>query len=148
MLILGFHHIKIAGGTAPGETYLSCQADGFVDLYDKDDESGRQRWEFIEVPGKSNTYNIRVWSGTNPGETYLSCTEEGMVDLYDKVGIRQEWVLQSLGNSKYNIKIAGGTNTGETYLSVTEDGALVNISSHDDNSGRQKWIIDPPVKSE
>ena len=148
MLILGFHHIKIAGGSAPGETYLSCQADGFVDLYDKDDESGRQRWEFIEVPGKSNTYNIRVWSGTHPGESYLSCTAEGMVDLYDKDdgSGRQQWVLNHLGNSKYNIKIAGGTNTGETYLSTTDHGR-VDLFSHDDNSGRQKWIIDPPVKN-
>eukprot|EP00479_Gromia_sphaerica_P005056 TRINITY_DN16062_c0_g1_i1.p2 TRINITY_DN16062_c0_g1~~TRINITY_DN16062_c0_g1_i1.p2 ORF type:complete len:54 (+),score=9.40 TRINITY_DN16062_c0_g1_i1:391-552(+) len=37
-------HIRIFNGTNSGEEYLSCASDGLVDLYSRDDGSGRQLW--------------------------------------------------------------------------------------------------------
>lgn len=38
------YYIKISGGVRAGETFLSTSDNGNPDLYDKDDDTGRQRW--------------------------------------------------------------------------------------------------------
>lgn len=44
--IPSYYQIKVVGGTNPNVVFLSCTADGLkVDLYTKDDGSGRQRWQ-------------------------------------------------------------------------------------------------------
>ena len=136
----GDYNIKIAGGTNPGETYLSCRSNGFVDLYNKDDDSGRQKWKLVHLGG--GVYNIKVYGGTNPGEKFLSCRADGFVDLYshDDNSGRQKWRIKDLGNGRYNIMIYGGTNSGEKFLSCRADG-FVDLYSHDDGSGRQKWRL-------
>ena len=74
--------------------FLSCRADGFVELYYRDDDSGRQKW--ILLPQENGSYLIQVAGGTNAGETYLSGNADGSaVNLWfenDGSG-RQEWVL-------------------------------------------------------
>jgi len=43
------YYIKISGGTALREIYLSTTTAGNPDLYDMDDDSGRQRWVITEI---------------------------------------------------------------------------------------------------
>lgn len=38
----------ILPGMPAGFTYLSSRADGYVDMWAKDDGSGRQKWKLIE----------------------------------------------------------------------------------------------------
>ena len=42
----------------------------------------------------------------------------------------------------YNIIITGGTRIGETYLSTNSNGDGVNLYHEDDDSGRQRWVIE------
>jgi hypothetical protein len=134
----GDYNIKINAGTQPGETFLSCRADGFVDLYSHDDNSGRQKWKLVKL--ENGNYNIKIVGGTNQGETFLSCRADGFVDLYshDDNSGRQQWKIVPIGRGIYNVLIAGGTNSGEKYLSCRADG-FVDLYSHDDASGRQRW---------
>jgi len=137
----GMHTIQVdTRGTYPGEEYLSCRRNGFVDLFEKDTGSGRQRWYISQVPGLFGVYNIRVSGGTDPGEEYLSCRRNGFVDLFEKdTGSgRQQWTLQYVGEGWYTIRVYGGTDTGKTFLSVHANGE-VDLNSHDDGSGRQRW---------
>ena len=65
-----------------------------VDLYDKDDGSGRQQWVLHHL-GNSQ-YNIEIAGGTNPGKTYLGATRDGTeVKLYsdDDNSGRQKWII-------------------------------------------------------
>merc|ERR1719422_685895 len=127
-------------GTNPGEQYLSVRSDGFVDLYSRDDASGRQRWWISQVRGKWGVYNIKIAGGTNAVEEYLSCRPDGYVDLWshDDGSGRQRWTFHRRSDGWWNIKVYGDTHVGEKYLSCTEDGT-VDLWSHDDESGRQRW---------
>ena len=94
------YNILVFGGTESGKKYLSCQQNGYVDLWSHDDESGRQKWIIEDI--SVDTYNIKVFSGTNAGESFLSCTKEGLVDLYsqDDNSGRQQWKLNLLAPTK------------------------------------------------
>jgi len=62
--ITGVHNLQILRGLSTNRSLLSCKPDGSkVDLFFKDDVSGRQRWEFKPVEGTNNLYNIRVSAG-------------------------------------------------------------------------------------
>jgi len=124
--------------------HLSCKENGFVDMYSRDDYSGRQRWILKNLFG--NVYNILVLGGTNDGEKYLSCRQDGFVDLFsqDDQSGRQKWIIQEIAEDTYNIKVFNGTNAGEEFLSCTEEG-LVDLYWQDDNSGRQKWSLNLPT---
>lgn len=139
----GMYTIQVdTRGTNPGEEYLSSRVNGFVDLFSKDDGSGRQRWYLSEVPGlrHDHVFNIKIAGGTNLGEEYLSCRRDGFVDLYsrDDGSGRQQWTLQDVGDDWYTIRVYGGTDVGETFLSTRANG-FVDLYSHDDGSGRQRW---------
>jgi len=99
----GIYNIIVSGGVTSDKKYLSCTEDGSkVDLYTKDDGSGRQRWTFTPVSQPNNPiipsyYNIKIVGGTNNGRVYLSCIPDGTkVDLYntDDGSGRQRWQLQ------------------------------------------------------
>ena len=51
------YNIKVFGGTDYGKSYLSCSPSGGVDLWDKDDGSGRQTW---------NITNFHDWGLAEP----------------------------------------------------------------------------------
>ena len=91
-------NIKVAGGTLPGERYLSCARDGsIVDLFEGDDGSGRQRWVLAKVrsnPPIPAYYTLSPFKGAGG---LLSCTADGTkVDLFDgdDHSGRQRWQLQ------------------------------------------------------
>jgi len=142
LALASFTHITAFGGTNHGKNFLSCRADGFVDLWQADDGTGRQRWVLKDIGG--GLYNIIIYGGTNEGRKYLSCTADGYVDLWSHdAGDCQRWRVSPVGDGTYHIKVAGGTNAGKVFLSCTADG-LVDLYTHDDNSGRQKWLLKLP----
>jgi len=42
----------------------------------------------------------------------------------------------------YNIIVTGGTRIGETYLSTNSNGDSISLYHEDDESGRQRWVIE------
>jgi len=47
----------------------------------------------------------------------------------------------------YNIIITGGTRIGETYLSTNSNGDSISLYHEDDDSGRQRWVIEKLLDS-
>lgn len=146
------YHVQVAGGTRGGfggEQLLSTTSNGKkVDLYSHDDKSGRQQWKFEYVTG--GYYHIKVRGGTSggfEGEQLLSTTHDGkLIDLYshDDHSGRQQWIVNCIGSNMYNIRVKGGTSGGfggQQLLSTVRSGLNLDLYSHDDNSGRQKWRI-------
>lgn len=138
-------NIVIAGGTDDGKVYLSCCANGKVDLYTKDDGSGRQLWK-LEPSDDMSYYHITVHGGTDSGKKYLSCTAGGLVDLYsrDDGSGRQQWLLEEVKGAvanTYHIKPRAGTNSDKKFLSCRADG-LVDLYDKDDGSCRQRWRVE------
>jgi hypothetical protein len=123
---------------------LSCTSDGSrIDLYWLDDDSGRQKWEFLLLP--NGKYTIRVHAGTGT-RTFLSCAADGSrVDLSDKDdgSGRQQWRLVTITKGTFNIVSVAIPNR---FLST--NGSLVSLSDNDDKSGRQQWrLISGPLNS-
>ena len=58
-------------------TYSDTNA---VDLYDRDDSSGKQQWEFTQIE-LDDTYNIRLPTGPE-NLTYLSVTPGGATGMW------------------------------------------------------------------
>jgi outer membrane protein assembly factor BamB len=130
---------------------LSCTADGqTVDLFPADDGSGRQEWEVVLLPGRTDVYNIIVSGGVTTDKKFLSCRSDGTkVDLWnvDDGSGRQQWVFLPVKGSGicsyFNIKVNGGVDNGRVYLSCTGDGTRVDLWNMDDGSGRQRWQQQP-----
>jgi len=152
-------HIQIAGGTPHDRKILSAGLEGdYLDLFAKDDGSGRQRW-VIETPPqhwftgnrKAAYVHIRVSGGTPPKRLYLSATSDGeVVDLFakDDGEGRQRWFIEQEPGGYVHIRISGGTPEDRRLLGVNSIGSGVELTDKDDGSGRQRWIIDtlqPPT---
>lgn len=90
------YQIHIAGGTGAGAKMLSCSSEGTVDLWSRDDGSGRQRWSVRD--SGHGWHHIHVNGGTDPGGDFLSCRADGYVDLFhmDDGSGRQRWVLEAI----------------------------------------------------
>lgn len=140
-LMLTPRQITIRGGVSSDRFLLSTTPDGMlVDLYNKDDDSGRQQW-YIELSPDNTSYNIILREGVTGDRKYLSTTQDGTkVDLWntDDGSGRQRWVF-----SGENILVKDGVWSGRRYLSTTQDGKKVDLWTHDDGSGRQKWALTP-----
>lgn len=124
--------------------YLSSRMDGeVVDLFDKDDNSGRQRWILSKL--SDGTYNVSIYSGISNSKYLLSSRDDGKrVDLWniDDESGRQRWNFVPLGDDVYSILIKSGITNTRKYLSCTYDGKKVDLYDVDDNSGRQRWKIE------
>lgn len=138
--------LQIISGLNTTKSLLSCKNDGtVVDLWNIDDQSGRQRWKFIPVNGMEGVYNIRVFEGSvNSNRTYLSSNYDGSkVDLWygDDGSGRQRWTIKNIPHTGTNlIQVYGGVSSNKKYLSCSSDGSEVNLWSEDDGSGRQRWV--------
>merc|ERR1712226_654374 len=96
-------NIRPNGNVESDETYLSTNHWGGVDMYDRDDGKGTQKWYLKQVDpkyvmGKTNVYNIIMNHGVRNGENYLSTNTEGNPDLYDfdDLSGRQRWVIEEI----------------------------------------------------
>jgi len=144
--------ISIYKGVQGSRKYLSTTSNGGkVDLWIKDDGSGRQHWKFLKV-GK-DTYNIRVTNGINGSRGtqfridngYLSTNSKGTaVDIWgkDDGSGKQRWiVVPHYGGHGFLIMVAGGVSGKRKYLSTTRSGNKVDLWIRDDGSGRQVWKL-------
>jgi len=141
-------NFQVLRGIDGNASLLSCTADGAkVDLWGKDDGSGRQKWNIFRVEGFDDVYNIMVSGGIDGDKVYLSCTPDGKtVDLWhtDDGSGRQRWQFVAVGSNVpdyYCIRVFGGTSGDNVYLSCTSDGKTVNLWNADDGSGRQRWQL-------
>ncbi|OZJ02687.1 hypothetical protein BZG36_05113 [Bifiguratus adelaidae] len=121
-----------------------------VDFWSADDGSGRQRWNFVEVPGKTNTCNVIVNGRAGCNYTYLSsvpCTgSNNTVELWnedDESGL-QQWTVSPAGNG-YNFVMTSGRAGCYDYLSAwpCSTSNLATMYSEDDGSGRQEFVLTP-----
>jgi hypothetical protein len=139
------YNVQVYRGVTGGRKLLSCSGTGDrVDLWTTDDDSNRQKWQFIPLP--DGTYNIRVYGGVNNGRVLLSCGGTGeRVDLWttDDGSGRQRWTLEPLTMGCFRIRVKGGVNSGRALLSCSGDGTRVDLWTTDDNSGRQQWVLVP-----
>ncbi|CAE7649030.1 typA [Symbiodinium pilosum] len=138
-----FVHLRVFGGTANDKTFLSTITVGTkVDLFTKDDFSGRQRW--VISKGSGDWYTIRVLAGVNSGRIFLSTTATGdKVDLIakDDASGRQRWKISRISGDWYHITVVSGVSSKRRFLSTTESGDAVDLREADDGSGRQRWLI-------
>jgi hypothetical protein len=139
-------NIQVLRGLSLNRSLLSCTSDGTkVDLWNTDDDSGRQQWDITLVDGFVDVYNIKVSGGNSSSRVFLSCTKDGAkVDLWntDDGSGRQRWQFVPLASNipdYFQIKVVGGVEGGRVYLSCTPDGTKVDLWSIDDGSGRQRW---------
>jgi len=150
------YHLYPLKGLSTNNKYLSCTSDGGkVDLYHKDDNSGRQQWKLkqLSMSGKNAVYNITPFDGIfGSNKKIFSCTWDGKkVDLYhkDDGSGRQRWVFIPNGRDPksnqpvFNIRVLRGVDNGRVWLSCTDNGKLVDLYHRDDGSGRQKWVVTP-----
>ena len=95
--LVGVFNIWISGGTNRGKSILSCAPNGLVDLWERDDNSGRQKWRLEKT--SDGYFNIWISGGTNHGKSILSCAPNGLVDLWerDDNSGRQKWRLERIG---------------------------------------------------
>ncbi|MBL9105451.1 MAG: ETX/MTX2 family pore-forming toxin [Myxococcales bacterium] len=138
------YNVRVYRGVTGDRKLLSCNAIGEVDLWTTDDDSNRQKWQFIKLPDGS--YNIRVFGGVNNGRVLLSCGGTGeRVDLWttDDGSGRQRWTLEPLAMGCFRIRVKGGVSGGRVLLSCGGDGKRVDLWTTDDNSGRQQWVLIP-----
>jgi hypothetical protein len=139
-------HLQIIGGLDTDRSILSCKNDGtVVDLWNTDDQSGRQRWQLIPVNGLKDVYNIRVFNGVDSNRTYLSSNYDGStVDLWteDDGSGRQRWKITNVPHTGMNlIQVYDGVSSNRKYLSCSSDGSKVDLWTEDDGSGRQRWVM-------
>ena len=132
------------GGINTNKFLLSSKIDGSkVDLFNSDDGSQRQRWNFtLCVCG--GYYHIEIAGGINNNRTLLSVTADGTtVDLWDidDRSKRQRWKI--IDYADYcTFEIDGGVfPANKKYLSVTSDGSKADLWHEEDGSGRQRWML-------
>jgi len=97
MEIQGEWNASIFRGLKSNRLLLSCKHDGSnVDLYSRDNGSGRQRLVFELIPGIADIHHIFVSGGVHGSCKFLS-TEGINVDLFtkDNESGRQRWQLQT-----------------------------------------------------
>jgi len=146
--------MEIDKGVSGNRKYLSTTWRGDkVDLWTKDDGSGRQTWEMVKAG--TDWYNIRVTNGVKgtrkgSGEAfrlengYLSCNSDGTkVDVWpkDDASGRQRWKLKKVKGGGFNILVYGGVKGKRKFLSTTQKGDKVDLWIKDDKSGRQVWRV-------
>ncbi|OZJ03557.1 hypothetical protein BZG36_03104 [Bifiguratus adelaidae] len=113
--------------------------------------SGRQRFQFTPVKGKTNMYTISVPRGRSGCNTFIGasdCTAFSCTGVAgDDESGRQEWFVQPVPGQQgvYTVQVAGGRDTCGKYMGVAScsasDPNLVSIHSSNDASGHQEWVF-------
>lgn len=138
-------------------TYLSTTSDGRkVDIWYRDDGSGRQRWVLTRLPRMKDVFKIRIQKGTRGGfggEQLLSTPSDGhKIDLYshDDNSGRQKWYLENIkGTKHFHIRVWNGVRSkyNGLYLTANKSGSNVYLGPKSLNS-RSKWEVIPTDNSE
>ena len=150
--------ISVDRGTNVYRDFLSTTAGNKVHLFSK--KTAHQRWNLVKVSEKDDElYTIRIPDAGNGGVFYLGCSSNAssvaLVSEDDGSG-SQHWCFKEVGPGVYNILSKGPDrdslsirhypdNKQYAFLSTTPEGQ-VDLYSHDDESGRQQWIFEEPLK--
>ena len=145
----------ISGETKKGETYLSTNKDGHVDLHDGDDMSGRQKWRL--EPTKDGTFYIMISGGITSARKYLGSshpkdfivdgdsmlTSNGQfssvdLDYMDVTSGRQKWKLQPLKDGTFYIKNGNMLAKKRDLFLSADDSGNVGLGN---KTGHHKWIL-------
>lgn len=155
-----YYTIQTLQGLSSDRSMLSCTPDGKVDLWKKDDGSGRQRWVLTPLaeqvgPHGVTIYVLSVYEGVASADAiYLAWDGSGTVGLQAPVygpGGWGQWVVEPVQAnapppSDFYIRTYGTPHGKPSlYLSCSEDGTVVDLSDADDGSGRQRWQMQGPV---
>ena len=121
-VILYYYIMLESSSQSTGTFYLSASADGtYVDMYDHDDGSGRQRW-LLENHG--SYWNIRIYGGMNSGTQASRSALEPSPDPRRHC-LREPpvpWRVQD-------------------YLSTYTDGSALDFGSSDDGDENERFIL-------
>lgn len=139
-------------GGVPSTRYLEMSARG-------DEAGGRYEGGMALGQPNGSTFSANFVAGQTP-MIYLRQNDRGYVALY--IGRQVEpnhytglFMDNGSGSGSFdlrlaasmpamaNILISGGTTNGRQLLSVPRDGSFSDLYGSDDNSGRQKWIVQP-----
>ena len=150
--------ISIDRGTNVYRDFLSVTEGSKVHLFSK--KAPLQKWNLalVEKDG-SDVYTIQVADSSSGATFYLSClpnsSSVALASADDGSG-SQHWCFREVGPGTYNILNKGPNkdtksiahypdNKQHAFLSCTYEG-FVDLYSHDDESGRQQWIFEAPLK--
>ena len=143
--------------SAQGGIYLSTSRDGRrLDVYNRDDGSGRQKWILKRIPKMKDVFTIKVSKGTKGGfggEQLLSVTGDGKkFDLYshDDNSGRQKWLLENIpGTQHFWIRVWGGVRSkyGGNYITANKNGSALFLGPKDANL-RSRWSVEETDKGE
>lgn len=158
--------IEKAGALSfPAYKYLSCSSDGtVVDLYDQDDESGRQQWRLLpsmsgiparlSSPNGSSSYaqeaQYLVGAGyavdavadcfrTYPFNMVLNAAETASVLGEAGYKITTQW--PEPGQAYFIVPAGGLANPSSRLLNVIDPNNALGFAPKDDGSGRQLWTF-------
>lgn len=96
----GSYNILTTDPNMSKQKFLSVVPDGSkVDLWDKDDGSGRQRWTIVQVGTKKDVFHLIIKQGRTSDKKFLSCGKFGKdVNLWhkDDGSGRQEWIVKKV----------------------------------------------------
>ncbi|MEQ1765232.1 MAG: hypothetical protein ABL984_19040, partial [Pyrinomonadaceae bacterium] len=136
------YRISVSNGVESGRRFLSTTPDGgTVDLFTRDDNSGRQQWS-LNVPDGVK-FNIRISGGTPADRALLGKTERQDINtLYaaDDNSGGQRWTIGRLGNlSAYHI-----WTSNRLYLTGNERPVWTTTqkTGTDTSNGDQVWLIE------
>lgn len=120
---------------------LSCtQSGGVVDLYDREDTSGRQRW-FFDYTGKEGKYYVRVSGGlAKPEEKYLVVSGKTVKLSKDKM----EWIVENGdATTPADTPVASGVTAKFTKPSVWTGGfqGLLTIANGTSAALSPTWTV-------
>lgn len=127
--------------------YLSvapCDGGSGVDTWDRDDDTGRQRWFLAPVAGQPKTYTLANLRGRGECSVanFLSVpAEAAAVDVWasDDASGRQRWRFKSIG-SKFMVFVSGGRKDDRLFLTALPEGGGVTLAPRD-NSHAQRWRL-------
>lgn len=145
-------HIKmISYNVEPGLNFLSTDPNGtYVNLFNKDDNSGRQKW-IVKVDKNADGIKdrdvicakatVEVSGGYNQDQRKYLSTDGGVaVDLWNKIDSpnNQYWYFCPHGSYFNIINLRKDKSRG--YLSTNYSGQ-VDLYEREDGTGRQRWLV-------
>lgn len=144
----GLVGVPVVWKSASTRTLLAgdtCAGGTDVGLAPGDDNTGRQRWLLVAVPGAVGEYNVMVYEGRecSGGCWFLGASgrEGAGVRLWpeDDGSGRQRWVFTQRGDSRFTISLAGGKADDAVFLGADGDRGARLVSG--ERGERVAWDV-------
>ncbi len=94
-----------------------------------------------DLPYNEESYAISIAYGTEMKPAFLTANYDGMrVHMSPwEGGQNQLWKLHLVGDNSFIVEVVGGVVPGRSLLSTSKDGKKIDLFTHDDRTGRQRW---------